>query len=105
MTDGFKQNPSVFSLLSAEALGARLTDKSGGFHLVFRIQKRFQSLLQARPIAPSFLMSRLLLEATRTVEASGAPKGTDPSSHRNLRAVDHYAENEAAIPELMSRER
>jgi phthalate 4,5-dioxygenase len=51
------------------------------------------------------MMRRLLLEATRAVEAGGVPKGVDPSSYRGVRAVDHYAENEAAIPELMSRER
>ncbi len=51
------------------------------------------------------MMRRLLLEACRTVEAGGVPKGADPSSYRAVRAVDLYAESEAAIPELMSRER
>ena len=50
-------------------------------------------------------MRRLLLEAVRTVEAGGSPKGVDPSTYRDMRAVDHYADSEAAIPELIARER
>jgi nitrite reductase/ring-hydroxylating ferredoxin subunit len=50
-------------------------------------------------------MRRLLLEAVRTVESGGVPKGADPSSYSNLRAVDHYADSESAIPELVARER
>jgi phthalate 4,5-dioxygenase oxygenase subunit len=50
-------------------------------------------------------MRRLLLEAVRMVEAGGAPKGADPASYRSLRAVDHYAESESAIPDLVARER
>jgi nitrite reductase/ring-hydroxylating ferredoxin subunit len=51
------------------------------------------------------VMRRLLLDACRTVEAGGTPKGVDPSSYRNLRAVDHYADSESAIPQLVERER
>ncbi len=50
-------------------------------------------------------MRRLLLEAARTVEAGGAPKGVDPSSYRAMRAVDHYADSEFTIAALISRER
>ena len=50
-------------------------------------------------------MRRLLLEAVRVVEAGGPPKGVDPSTYRNMRAVDHYAESEAAIPDIIARER
>ena len=50
-------------------------------------------------------MRRLLLEATRTVEAGGTPKGADPSAYRSMRAVDHYVDNEAEIPALVARER
>ena len=50
-------------------------------------------------------MRRLLLEATRTVEAGGAPKGADPSTYRTMRAVDHFADAETAIPDLIARER
>jgi phthalate 4,5-dioxygenase len=50
-------------------------------------------------------MRRLLLEATRTVEAGGVPKGADPSTYRLMRAVDHFADSESAIPGLIARER
>ena len=50
-------------------------------------------------------MRRLLLEAVRTVEAGGAPKGVDPSTYRTVRAVDHYADSESAIAALVARER
>ena len=50
-------------------------------------------------------MRRLLLEAVRTVEAGGMPKGADPSTYRSMRAVDHYADGESAIPDLIARER
>jgi hypothetical protein len=50
-------------------------------------------------------MRRLLLEAVRTVEAGGAPKGTDPSTYRTMRAVYHDADSESAIPDLIARER
>ncbi len=51
------------------------------------------------------VLRRLLLEACRSVEAGGTPKGVDPSSYRNVRAVDHYADSESAIPQLIERER
>jgi phthalate 4,5-dioxygenase len=50
-------------------------------------------------------MRRLLLEAVRVVEAGGAPKGVDPSTYRDMRAVDHYADSEAAISDIIARER
>ena len=50
------------------------------------------------------MMRRLLLEAIRTVEAGGRPRGADSSSYRAVRAVDHYADNEAQIPQLIERE-
>ena len=50
-------------------------------------------------------MRRLLLEAVRTVEAGESPKGADPSTYRTMRAVDHYADIESAIPDLIARER
>jgi len=50
-------------------------------------------------------MRRQLLEAIRTVEAGGMPKGSDPATYRGMRAVDHYAESEAAIPAMIARER
>jgi hypothetical protein len=49
-------------------------------------------------------MRRLLLEAVRTVEAGGKPRGVDSAAYRNVRAVDHYAETEADIPVLIARE-
>jgi len=51
------------------------------------------------------MMRRLLLEACRTVEAGGTPKGADPEAYRNVRAVDHFADTEAMIPRVMERER
>ena len=51
------------------------------------------------------MMRRLLLDAVRTVEAGGQPKGADPSTYRAMRAVDHYAESDSAIPDLIARER
>jgi hypothetical protein len=50
-------------------------------------------------------MRRLLLEAVRTVEAGGMPKGVDPVSYRGVRAVDHYADSEFTIAGLIARER
>ena len=50
-------------------------------------------------------MRRLLLEATRTVESGGVPKGADPSAYRTMRAVDHYVDSESDIPALVARER
>jgi len=50
------------------------------------------------------MMRRLLLEAVKTVEAGGRPRGADSASYRAVRAVDHYAGNEAQIPELIERE-
>ena len=50
-------------------------------------------------------MRRLLLEATRTVEGGGTPKGADPSTYRTMRAVDHYVASESDIPALIARER
>ena len=49
-------------------------------------------------------MRRLLLEAIRAVEAGGHPRGVDSKSYRALRAVDHYADSEEEIPELIARE-
>jgi phthalate 4,5-dioxygenase len=49
-------------------------------------------------------MRRLLLEATRVVASGGKPRGLDPSSYRSVRAVDHFAESEAEIPQLIARE-
>jgi hypothetical protein len=34
-------------------------------------------------------MRQLLLEATRAVEAGGAPRGVDPEAYRSVRPVDH----------------
>jgi phthalate 4,5-dioxygenase oxygenase subunit len=50
------------------------------------------------------ILRRLLLEATRTVAAGGSPRAIDPSSYRNVRAVDQYAASEQAIPALMEQE-
>jgi phthalate 4,5-dioxygenase len=50
------------------------------------------------------MMRRLLLEATRTVEAGGKPRGVENTSYRRIRAVDHFADNEAQIPQLIERE-
>jgi phenylpropionate dioxygenase-like ring-hydroxylating dioxygenase large terminal subunit len=50
------------------------------------------------------MMRRLLLEATRTVEAGRTPRGADSGSYRAVRAVDHYADSEADIPGLIARE-
>src|SRR5205085_6129693 len=49
-------------------------------------------------------MRRLLLEATRTVEAGGRPRGVDSVAYRRIRAVDHFADSEAQIAELIERE-
>jgi hypothetical protein len=49
-------------------------------------------------------MRRLLLEAVKTVEAGGKPRGIDTASCRALRAIDHYAESEVEIPQLIERE-
>jgi phenylpropionate dioxygenase-like ring-hydroxylating dioxygenase large terminal subunit len=49
-------------------------------------------------------LRRTLLEATRAVEAGGSPRGVDPNSYRNVRAVDHLADSEAEIPALVARE-
>jgi hypothetical protein len=49
-------------------------------------------------------LRRLLMEATRTVEAGGSPRGADPSAYRGVRAVDHYAETKDDIPHLIARE-
>ena len=50
------------------------------------------------------MMRRLLLEATRIVEAGAKPRGTDSASYRAVRAVDHFADTESQIPELIARE-
>jgi phenylpropionate dioxygenase-like ring-hydroxylating dioxygenase large terminal subunit len=50
------------------------------------------------------MMRRLLLEATRTVEAGGRPRGAHSAAFRHIRAVDHYVDSEADIPRLMERE-
>ena len=49
-------------------------------------------------------LRRLLLEATRTVEAGGSPRGADPGPYRGVRAVDHYADTKDAIAPLIARE-
>jgi hypothetical protein len=49
-------------------------------------------------------MRRLLLEATRSVEADESPRGVDSSSYAKLRAVDHFADSESQIPALIARE-
>ena len=49
-------------------------------------------------------MRRLLLEATRTVEAGGRPRAADSSAYRNIRAVDRYVDSESEIPALIARE-
>src|SRR5262249_12622191 len=49
-------------------------------------------------------MRRLLLEAVRAVEAGGNPRGLDPQTYRNVRAVDYLADNEAEIPTIIARE-
>ena len=53
---------------------------------------------------PIVTLRRLLLEATRAVEAGGRPRGVDSSSYRSVRAVDHYADSESDIPALIARE-
>ena len=50
------------------------------------------------------MMRRLLLEATRTVEAGGSPRGANSACYARVRAVDHYADSEAQIPGLIARE-
>jgi phthalate 4,5-dioxygenase oxygenase subunit len=50
------------------------------------------------------MMRRLLLEATRQIEAGARLRGADSASYRGIRAVDHYADSEAQIPELIARE-
>ncbi len=49
-------------------------------------------------------MRRLLLEATRVVEAGGNPRAADSSAYRNIRAVDRYVDAESEIPALIARE-
>ena len=49
-------------------------------------------------------MRRLLLEATRSVEAGRRPRGVDSATYRHARAVDHFAQAEADIPALIARE-
>ena len=49
-------------------------------------------------------MRRQLLDAIRTVEKGGVPRGADPSTYRHLRAVDHFADSEADIAPLVERE-
>ena len=49
-------------------------------------------------------LRRLLMEATRMVAAGGTPRGADPATYRNVRAVDHYADSEEQIPQLVERE-
>ena len=50
------------------------------------------------------ILRRLLLEATRNVAAGGNPRGADPATYRQVRAVDHYADSAEAIPALIQRE-
>ena len=35
------------------------------------------------------LLRQLLLEAVKTVQAGGAPRGVDPETYRTVRALDH----------------
>ncbi len=49
-------------------------------------------------------MRRALLEAIRTVEAGGHPRGTDPNSYAHVRAVDQYCNGESEIAALIERE-
>jgi phthalate 4,5-dioxygenase len=49
-------------------------------------------------------LRRLLLQAMRNVEAGARPRGVDSESYRNVRAVDHFADSESQIPELIARE-
>jgi hypothetical protein len=49
-------------------------------------------------------LRRLLLDATRSVAAGGRPRGTDPATYRDVRAVDQYSDSESAIPALIVRE-
>ena len=49
-------------------------------------------------------MRRLLLEATRSVEAGSNPRGVDSASYARVRAVDHFADSESQIPALIARE-
>jgi len=48
-------------------------------------------------------MRRLMLEAVKTVDGGGAPRGTDPSTYRDRRAVDHIVE-EAEVRATIERE-
>jgi len=48
-------------------------------------------------------MRRLMLEAVKTVEAGGAPRGTDPAAYRDRRAVDHIVD-EAEVNATIERE-
>ena len=49
-------------------------------------------------------LRRLLLDATRTVEAGGKPRGADSASYRTIRAVDQYVASETDIPAVIDRE-
>jgi phthalate 4,5-dioxygenase oxygenase subunit len=54
------------------------------------------------------ILRRTLLEAVQTVETGGVPRGTDPSTYRNLRAGSHAVKagedwHEALRDELIAR--
>jgi hypothetical protein len=46
----------------------------------------------------------MLLEAIKTVEAGGMPKGADTDSYRNARAVDRIVDDVALVDDTMERE-
>lgn len=99
LIDRFVQRTSTFSGIS----GVNTQDvavQEGMGPIVDRSQEHLGSTDRA-----IVTMRRLLLEATRTVEAGGTPKGANPSTYRSMRAVDHYVDNEADIPALVARER
>ena len=49
-------------------------------------------------------MRRLLLEAIKTVEAGGMPRGADSGSYRHARAVDRIVDDVALVNDTMERE-
>jgi hypothetical protein len=49
-------------------------------------------------------MRRLLLEAIKTMEAGGMPRGGDSETYRNARAVDRIVDDVALVNDTMKRE-
>jgi phthalate 4,5-dioxygenase len=50
------------------------------------------------------VLRKQLLEATDVVEAGGSPRGTDPTTYRTVRALDHYIPADADWREALKRE-